>query len=206
MVRQWQIAADHPATLAFRGTDRGDSLLLAGPVLPQVLARTGGGPDTVYADGELPQGSQLVLGSGRGDYLSVHRTSAPLDQVNLDLAAQVLDFGTASTASRVRGVEHAGIAGIRVKVRGDDRDNHIDVQGCHLKATGGAGADRLTAYRSYGPACRVVGRLAGGPGPDHLYGSRGADVLLGGAGRDIAYGGGGIDVCRAEVTDFCNRS
>jgi Ca2+-binding RTX toxin-like protein len=210
-VRRWSLATDHPTTLSFKGTDLGETLELPGPVLPQLYAKTHGGPDKVYANGAFASGSKVALGSGGADVLTIYpisRHGPLLDEVNLDLAYQVLDFGTPTSSSVVTGVEQVGIEASRVWVRGDDRDNDIIVGGCSLKATGGAGADKLTAS-VHGADCRItgrVGRLEGGRGRDRLFGSRGDDVLFGGPGRDVADGDRGIDTCRAEVTRNCERS
>ena len=208
-VRQWSLETSYPATLRFRGTDRGETLELSGPVLPRLLAETGGGPDTVQAYGALSHDSEVDLGSGDSDLLLVSRNvfrAPPLHQVNVDLVGHSLDFGSPGTVSLVRGVERLGLEATRVRVHGDDRDNVMTLASCDLEATGGEGVDKLAAYRLHGAGCRPAARLEGGPGPDRLFGSSGEDVLLGGLGRDVADGDRGIDTCRAEVTRHCEES
>lgn len=101
------------------------------------------------------------------------------------------------------GVERFFASAERVALRGGREANRLTVYGCHLRLSGGGGADRLAARSSDEPQCGAL--VSGGPGPDRLLGGLADDRLLGGPGRDEAVGLPGVDTCRAERTSSCER-
>ena len=242
-LHKWRVVGDAGASLGqlvFAGSAQRETLDVAGLSSPAVRVRTRGGADVVHVAGPIASGGLLSLGAGR-DSASFGATpwddpSAHLEEVHVDLTRQRIDYGAPGTASRLVGVERAGVSATTVRVKGNDLANTISVKGCNVRVRAGAGSD--TIYSNVSTGCETKIRLAGGPGRDRIWGEpyaggggdetmvggsgddvlrsgSGDDVLIGGSGDDVlrggretdaADGGPGSDRCAAETTRHCESS
>lgn len=212
-----------PATTGVRvlGTDGSDAVTLRGLTASvQVDALLGGGADVLLTTTAVAPGS-AVDGGGGHDRL---RAEA-YDALRVDLARR-----TAGDLA-VQGFEDVYAVARAVTVRGDARDNRIEVAACRTAVAEGGGDDKLFTVYDYAglvetarcsrPASpRLAGGagddsivaqragadvMLGGAGDDRLWGGRGGDRLLGGSGRDRIVGGAGRDACDGERVDGCER-
>lgn len=138
-------------------------------------------------------------GAGR-DYLDIDGAGAPV-VVDLENGGVVVGDQTFVAV----GFEDLETSGQRVTVRGTIGDNQFDLTGCLVRASGGGGADRITALHYFTHCPTRTVRLNGGDGDDVLRGTTGPDVLIGGAGHDRAWGYRGNDRCTAEQERDCER-
>jgi Ca2+-binding RTX toxin-like protein len=205
-VEKYRLQIVGPGTLRVLGSPGRDRVSLADA--ERVELHLGGGRDQVTFDGGLaetrvPVSGVVDLGPGK-DYLQVlfwHRVVADLVRGGLVLAN--------SSRNRMKlgllGVENVtGHLTFRAVMRGGSGANQLlGYGGCHLRISGGAGADQLTARSKGGHQCGAS--VAGGAGRDFMSGGSADDRLLGGQGQDVAFGGQGIDTCLAERETDCER-
>jgi Ca2+-binding RTX toxin-like protein len=239
----------------FTGSEGDDEVYFGG--WGAVTAMTLGGDDAVHlsVEADVPTSkvperarssarspaSRVTIDMGHGrDELALTSWDA-LVRADLALARVDLSSGAEATGSfGFSGVEdltvHAGIPSrreppTRVVLIGDDHDNRLQADGCHVELTGGGGNDHLRVGSpppdsfiiAGGPqpkTCRRSSLVDGGTGDDVLISRamdvdlRGVDVDDLGAGdriryievpvRDVLNGGEGNDTAHAgKGTDIC---
>jgi Ca2+-binding RTX toxin-like protein len=192
----------------FRGSRRGETLLVPAAGTAVVRAAMGGGADTMQV-GTYARGSSLSGGDGR-DVIDVLSPT----HLDLDLREErlVKRAGGRVVTIEVNGFEDAFVRANTAQLIGTRGPNRLSTDACRTRIEGLGGRDRLRAFDDTGfgrdgRKCmgqdRITAHLFGGPGNDTLQGSRARDLLIGGTGRDRADGNPGRDTCQAEVRRSC---
>ena len=180
-----------------------------------------GGDDELIVLG-TDDSSELDGGAGR----NLLDLGAGADTVTADLeagTATVTYKGVTEIYSFVRFEDTRAQAYGPVNVTGTDGSNLIQVYGCNVEVTAGAGEDvvrwrelsalgvvgKLPDFRATSLSAATCGdpgiesRFNGEEGDDRLYSGSGDDDLTGGAGNDTADGNRGQDHCEAETVTDC---
>lgn len=154
-------------------------------------------------------------GGPDNDTISVFNEVVDLD---VELDGQVVVDGL--PVASITGFNAAAATAPRVVLRGSADANSLYVSGCHVRAYGGDGDDRIWLFNektgAFPQPCdqeawlsggsgndivygwTVADKLVGNAGDDKLHGRGGADLLLGGSGDDKLFGDGGGDTLRGQ--------
>ena len=191
---------------AFRGTDEIEHVKVDAPTTFDRHVVLGGGDDSYETNG-LGGRVSWAKGNEGADRLMLNLSG---HRVKADLGRKVT-AADGQTLTRVRGFDDYTMSARRVKVRGTNRGERMELIACRTNVNAGPGKDLIIHNFEYGdgdewttPRCKNYRAVVnGGRGRDTIKGSPGSDRLLGNRGRDAIDGRAGRDACEGERRVRC---